>query len=127
MQKARSSYGATVIAGSKRGAFARRSTRVTAPMGLMDSISRESKMSPEDSRKFRYTTRVEKKLRESKGNVEVEVWLAKLDPDVIDKLKKLGLKVDFSDKSLKVVMGTCDAKMLIELAQVAEVDRIRKL
>lgn len=87
----------------------------------------DSKMKPEERRKYRYETRVPKSLRESKGQVEIEVWFKKLDDTVIAKLKKLGMKVDFSDAKLRVVMGTCDAKILIELAQIDEVDKIKKL
>lgn len=87
----------------------------------------DSKMKPEERRKYRYETRVPKALRESKGQVEIEVWFKKLDDAIIAKLKKLGMKVDFSDAKLRVIMGTCDAKILIELAQIDEVDKIKKL
>lgn len=87
----------------------------------------DSKMKPEERRKYRYETRVPKALREAKGQIEIEVWFKKLDDTIIAKLKKLGMKVDFSDAKLRVVMGTCDAKILIELAQIDEVDKIKKL
>lgn len=87
----------------------------------------DSKMKPEERRKFRYATRVAKELREAKGQVEIEIWFKKLDDTVLAKLKKLGFKVDFADKSLKVAMGECDAKLLIEIAQIDEVDLVKKL
>jgi hypothetical protein len=86
-----------------------------------------AEMTPEEKRNFRYETRVEKPLREAKGKVEIEVWLKKVDKAIVEKLKKLGLSVDFQDEGLRVLIGTCEAKKLIELAQVDEVDRIRKL
>jgi Ca-activated chloride channel family protein len=86
-----------------------------------------AEMTPEEKRTFRYETRVEKQLRETKGKVEIEVWLKKVDKAIVEKLKKLGLSVDFQDEGLRVLIGTCEAKKLIELAQVDEVDRIRKL
>lgn len=87
----------------------------------------DSKMKPEERRKYRYETRVHKSLREAKGEVEIEVWFRKLDDAIIAKLKKLGMEVDFSDAKLRVAMGTCDAKILIELAQIDEVDKIKQL
>ncbi len=87
----------------------------------------DESMSPEQKRKYRYESRVEQQLREAKGKVEVQIWLKKVDKAIVEKLKKLGLDVDFEDDGLKIVIGTCDAKALIELAQIDEVDRIRKL
>ncbi|MBC8066148.1 MAG: VWA domain-containing protein [Chlorobia bacterium] len=87
----------------------------------------DSKMKPEERRLYRYETRVPKALRDAKGSVEIEVWFKKLDKAVLAKMTKLGLKVDFFDEKLRVAMGTCDAKILIELAQVDEVDKIKKL
>ncbi|MCC7230638.1 MAG: VWA domain-containing protein, partial [Fimbriimonadaceae bacterium] len=87
----------------------------------------DSKMKPEERRRYRYESRVQKDLRALKGKVEIEIWLKNLDAAVLEKFNKLGFKVDFSDEKLKVVMGVCDAKLLIELAQIDEVDRVRKL
>lgn len=87
----------------------------------------ESKMKPEERRKHRFETRVSKPLQGAKGQVEIEIWFKKLDETIIAKLKKLGMTVDFKDLKLKVAMGTCDAKVLIELAQIDEVDKIKKL
>lgn len=87
----------------------------------------DSKMKPEERRQHRFETRVVKELREAKGVVEIEIWFKKLDESIVAKLKKLGMKVDLSDSKLRVVMGTVDAKALIELAQIDEVDRIKKL
>ena len=87
----------------------------------------DSKMKPAERRTYRYETRVDKVLREAKGTVEVEVWFKKLDDAIIAKLRKLGMKVDFVDSKLRVAMGTTNAQNLIELAQIDEVDRIKKL
>ena len=87
----------------------------------------DSQMSPDARRKYRYETRVSKELREAKGNVEVQIYFTKLDQTILDKLVKLGLKVDFSDNGLKVAMGTCGQKVLEALAQVDEVHKIIKL
>jgi Ca-activated chloride channel family protein len=87
----------------------------------------DSQMSPEQRRKHRYETRVSKELREAKGKVEVQIYFTKLDQTIIDKLAKLGFKVDFSDNGLKVAMGTCDQKALEALAQVDEVHKVIKL
>lgn len=87
----------------------------------------DANMSPAEKRTFRYETRVEKQLRDAKGRVDIQIWLNKVDKAVIEKLTKLGLKVDFRDDGLKIVMGSCNAKDLVELAQMDEVDKIRKL
>jgi Ca-activated chloride channel homolog len=87
----------------------------------------DSKMKPEERRKYRYESRVTKELRAAKGKVEIEIWLKKLDKAALDKFVKLGFKIDFSDEKLKVIMGACDAKLLIELAQIDEVDRVKRL
>jgi Ca-activated chloride channel family protein len=87
----------------------------------------DSAMTPEQRRRHRYETKVSKELREAKGTVEVQMYFTKLSQPVIDKLVKLGLKVEFSDNGLKVAMGTCDQKALLELAQIEEVDKIVKL
>jgi Ca-activated chloride channel family protein len=119
--------GAPTVA-TKNTVVRRLKVRASDP-GLVETLTRldDSKMTPEERRKHRYESRVEKKLREAKGQVEIEIWLKKLDDTIVDKLKKLGMSVDFSDKGLRILMGTCDAKILIELAQVDEVDKIKKL
>ncbi len=87
----------------------------------------DANLSPAEKRTFRYETRVEKQLRDAKGRVDIQIWLNKVDKAVSEKLTKLGLKVDFRDDGLKIVMGSCNAKDLVELAQMDEVDKIRKL
>jgi len=94
---------------------------------LRDEEETLKQMAPDQKRKYLFETRVEKALREAKGKVEIQIWLSKLTPEILQKLKGLGLKVEQEDRSLKVVFGTCDAKDLIELAQIAGVDRIKKL
>lgn len=108
------------------GTVVRRIKLKDADGKLQDALD-ESAMKPEDKRKYRYETKVQKALRAAKGNVEVQVLLKKWDTELLAKLKKLGLKVEVEDKSLKVLFGSCDAKTLIELAQIDEVDRITKL
>lgn len=78
-------------------------------------------------RTFLLEQKVNAKLRKAKGGVEVEVWLADLKPETIAKLKKLGLTVDVQDNGTKVVFGRCDAKILVDLAQLKEVRRIEPI
>jgi Ca-activated chloride channel family protein len=87
----------------------------------------DSQLTPDARRKYRYDSKVAKELQEAKGKVEVQIYLKKLDKEILAKIEKLGLKVDFSDEGLKVAMGTCDQKTLIELAQIDEVHKIIKL
>ena len=87
----------------------------------------EVNMSPAERRKYRYESRVEKSLRESTGKVEIEVWLSKADAKTIELLRKAGMKIDFTDEKLRVVMGTCNAKQLMDLVQIEWVERIKKI
>jgi len=84
-------------------------------------------MSPEQRANAIYEMKVSDKVRKQTGKVEVEVWLDSLTPELVEKLEKLGLTVDVEDKSLKVLFGTCDAKVLKALAQVLEVERIEPI
>jgi Ca-activated chloride channel family protein len=65
-----------------------------------------------------YAQKVAKKLHDAKGTVEIQIRLKVVDDESVKKLKDLGFKVYDSDKRLKVVFGTCDAKKLLDLAQL---------
>ncbi len=78
-------------------------------------------------REFNIQRKIAKPLREAKGPQVVQVWLSNLEPATLAQLAKLGLKVEVTDKGLKVVFGTIDAKALEELAQLATVQRIEKI
>lgn len=86
-----------------------------------------SKETPEQRRQRLYTLKVSQKLRSAKGMVDVQVWVAKLDPDTLAKLVKAGLKVAESDKGLKIVFGTIDASQLKSLADLDAVQKIDPL
>lgn len=81
----------------------------------------------DERRKFFFESKVAKALRTKTGSIEVEVWLKDLDAATIQKLKTLGVSVEIQDKSLKVVFGSCDAKALMELAQLDQVTRIEPI
>jgi Ca-activated chloride channel homolog len=78
-------------------------------------------------KKSNFESKVSAKLRSAKGKVEVQVWLKKMDAATIAKLKVLGVKIDDKDAGLKILFGSCDAKKLIELAQLELVHRIEPL
>lgn len=81
-----------------------------------------------DKRKFAYEAKIDKALRESKAaTVEVQVWLTKVDAPTLERLKKLGLKIEATDEGLRIVFGSCAHKVLIELAQFDAVRRIAPL
>jgi Ca-activated chloride channel family protein len=74
-----------------------------------------------------YARKVEAKLREAKGVVQVQVLLSKWDEATLKALAELGLKVEAKDKGLKAVFGSVDAAKLKSLAQYATVVRIMAL
>lgn len=74
------------------------------------------------------TVKVDKKLLDVKsGSVEVQVWTTSVSKELLEKLKKAGLKVEDSDGKLKVVFGSVDVKNLEALAKVVGVIRIKPL
>ncbi|HRF60514.1 MAG TPA: VIT and VWA domain-containing protein [Fimbriimonadaceae bacterium] len=92
--------------------------------GGRDEADKKSAADPEVVRSANFRNKVAAKLRSVKGKVEVQLAVKDVTAALLAKLKKLGLKVDDSDKGLRVVFGTVDAKVLIELAQLDEVRRI---
>ncbi len=74
-----------------------------------------------------FNQKVSKKLAQAKGTVEIQILLRKLDRDVEAALIKAGVKIEVKDSKLKVVFGTCNAKALMDLAQIAEVTSIKEL
>lgn len=72
----------------------------------------------DQAKAINYTRKVAKKLHDVKGPVEIQILLKALDDENVKKLTDLGFKVADSDKGLKVVFGTCDAKILLDLAQL---------
>ncbi|HWA82105.1 MAG TPA: VIT domain-containing protein [Fimbriimonadaceae bacterium] len=77
--------------------------------------------------KFLVENKVDKSLRNASGPVEVELWLTEIDDQVLARLNELGFKVDVQDKSMKILFGRCDAKLLAELAQLDHVRRIEPI
>lgn len=92
-----------------------------------DSEDADKSVDPKVSRDSKYRNKVATKLRSVKGKVEIQISVKEVTQALLAKLKKLGLKVEDSDKGLRVVFGAVDAKQLIELAQLDEVRRIDPL
>jgi len=72
-------------------------------------------------------TKIAEKLRKAQGKVEVQVWLQTWTPDLLKKLVDAGLSIDEKDQKLRIVFGTCDAKKLLEIAKIMDVQRIEPL
>lgn len=87
-------------------------------VGGLDSVS---------GRPATFEDKVSEKLLKAAGPVEIEVWLTDLTPKIVAKLKKARLTVDVEDKSLKLVCGRCDAKLLKALAAIEEVKFIEPI
>ncbi|HVT12496.1 MAG TPA: VIT domain-containing protein [Fimbriimonadaceae bacterium] len=81
----------------------------------------------EERRKFLIDRKVDKALRNGNGEKEVELWLTAIDDTILARLKELGFKVDVQDKSMKILFGRCDAKLLTELAQLDHVRSIEPI
>jgi Ca-activated chloride channel family protein len=75
----------------------------------------------------RYQQKVDRKLRESSGPIDVMVWLSATDDATLKALKQAGLKIEIIDKRIAAVFGTCDAKKLKGLSQLPSVERIAAL
>jgi Ca-activated chloride channel family protein len=83
--------------------------------------------SPEQRRKINTEQKIEKHLRTAKGQVEIQVFLNAVSDDVLKKIRELGVTIDVADKKLRMLFGTCDAKVLEKLAQIEAVDRVEPL
>ncbi|MCH7905300.1 MAG: VWA domain-containing protein [Armatimonadetes bacterium] len=72
--------------------------------------------------------KIHKDIRDKKsGKIEVQVLVSEWPEDWKKLLKEAGFKLEDSDEGLKVVFGTIDAKMLLELAKLEFVTEIRPL
>ena len=87
-------------------------------------LSLENKLSGPELKKANFESKVDSKLKKAKGKILIQIELAKVDSKIIEALAAAGMKIDSTDKSLKVAFGSCDAKALMALAQIAEVQRI---
>lgn len=58
------------------------------------------------------------------GKVSIQIGLKDLKPETLAKLEKLGFHLDAKLEDLKVVIGTVEAKALVELAKLDEVKTI---
>ncbi len=107
-------------------------TRRTGAQGIVYTDSTLGKpLSPAEKAKLveslakaNFETKVEKSLRSKTGQVEVMIYLSEDSDAIVKSLKDLGFKVDLRDKKLRVLFGSCDAKLLQKLAQLDTVERI---
>ena len=84
--------------------------------------SAEAKMTPEEKLAYRMKTRLHTKLRNVKsGDVDVQIRVKAVTPELLAKLKSLGFTIAASDSDLKVVFGTCDVKVLKALVMMDSV------
>ena len=109
------------------GGGASDSTKAESDTTLGLRLNRPPAEKPEQRRQRLFTQKVSKKLQGLKGNVEVQVWVAKVDTDTLAKLMKAGLKIAQSDKGLKIVFGSIDASQLKMLADLDAVQKIDPL
>ena len=80
-----------------------------------------------EQKKALNAAKIDNKLKAAKGTVEVQIWVKMVDEKVLAALVKAGLKVEASDKGLKIVFGTVDAAKLDALSAIDEVTRIKPL
>jgi Ca-activated chloride channel family protein len=71
--------------------------------------------------------KLHKDLKDKKGTLEVQVLVRDWPEDWRQQLEKAGLKVEGSEKDLKVVFGTLDAAKLLEVAKLKFVDELRPI
>ncbi len=84
-----------------------------ATLGLQPTVTPESK--------------IDKKLKDAKGKVEIQIWLNAYSDDVLKAVAKAGMKIDAKNGRLRILFGTCDAAALKELSNLKAVDRIEPL
>lgn len=113
------------VGGLGGGGAAGAASGAKPPTEAEDKAMREA--TAKERRALHFQTKVAKALREAKGVQTVQVWLADVEPETLAELAKHGLKVEVTDKGLKVVFGTIDAKALEALAQLSTVQRIERL
>jgi Ca-activated chloride channel family protein len=71
--------------------------------------------------------KISAKLKRAKGKVEVQVLVKSISPELLAKLEKAGLKIEGKDHTLGAIFGTCDAKVLEDIAKLELVQRIEPL
>jgi hypothetical protein len=94
-------------------------TSNAAPKDYETKNSNQSSTKPLD--------KIDKSLLNKKGQVEIQLWVDDVTADILKALEAKGLKIADKDAKLKVIFGTCDASKLLEIAKVAEVQRIKPL
>jgi len=100
----------TVITGNRPGNLALKS---------QEGGKADEKLMREVERRSKFEGRVEWSLRQSKkASVEIQVWVEKVTPDVLEKLKAAGLRISGSDKGLRVVFGRISTSKLTDISQV---------
>ncbi len=66
-------------------------------------------------------------LLKAKGKVEIQISVSAVSSENLKKLKDLGVKIEDSDKGLKVIFASCDATILKKIAALQFVQRIDPL
>lgn len=98
---------------------------------VLDAKSEEKflvNLKPDQKERYLYLTRIDKRLRDAKpGKVEVQIWARDVSEELLRKLKEAGVTISLSDKSLKAVFGSCDAKALKALSQIQSVVKVLPL
>lgn len=124
------SLGLTVTGGGGGfggGGFAAGGLRRGPPTKAEADMESRRNLTEKELRELNVRTKIAKNLREAKGRVEIQIWLAGTDQETLDKLAKAGAKIEVVDKGLKVVFGSVDAGKLEELAQIEQVQRIESI
>jgi Ca-activated chloride channel family protein len=66
-------------------------------------------------------------LLKSKGKLEIQIWVAKVDATALKTLRNAGMKIAQTDRGLKIVFGECDASKLKAIAKIEFVQKIAPL
>lgn len=85
----------------------------------VDAKKEEAKSKP--------ASKIDKSLTKAKGKVEIQIWLSELNDKVLKQLKELGFVQSDADKSLKIVYGSVDSKLLEKIAKLEFVESIKSL
>jgi Ca-activated chloride channel family protein len=96
-------------------------------LALPSSLEANGQKIVDSTKVNNYVRKVSKKLYKAVGSIEIQLLVKDIDGDSLEKLTAKGLKVYTTDKGLKIVFGKCDAKALIDLAQLEFVKLISPL
>jgi Ca-activated chloride channel family protein len=132
LSDARFRYGLTLTQADNETLKKAKDEDVASLRGTLDSETEAkflANLEPAQKERYLFLTRIDEKLRSARPgtSVEVQVWVRDVSEELVRKLKALGFKVSLTDKGLKAVFGSVDARQLKAIAQIQSVVKVLPL